>query len=92
MRSIMKTNLKMILTAAVSVAALASPALAQSESHAAPTTASISTHARGAAAHAHTGRLATESVTEDSRIRLDDCVHVAFPQCGDSPLFQPDHH
>jgi hypothetical protein len=91
MRSIMKTNLKMILTA-VSVAALASPALAQSESRATPTAASISSHARGAAAHDHTGRLAPEAVTEGSHSRIDDCVHVTFPQCGDSPLFQPDHH
>jgi hypothetical protein len=85
----MRTNLKVILTA-VSVAVLASPAMAQSESHAVPPAASIS-HARGSAAHAHTGRLTPGTITEGSQIRLDDCVHVAFPQCGDSPLFQPNH-
>jgi hypothetical protein len=84
----MRTNLKVILTA-VSVAVLASPAMAQYESHVPPVT-SIS-HAHGSAAHAHTGRLAPGTITEGSQIRLDDCVHVAFPQCGDSPLFQPNH-
>jgi hypothetical protein len=87
----MKTNLKVILTA-VSVAVLASPAMAESESHAVPAAASVSSHPRGSAAHAHAARLAPETVTEGSHVRLDDCVHVAFPQCGDSPLFQPDHH
>jgi hypothetical protein len=87
----MKTNLKVILTA-VSVAVLASPAMAQSESHAARPAASISSHARGSAAHAHTSRVAPQAAAEESHVRLDDCVHVTFPQCGESPVFQPDHH
>jgi hypothetical protein len=85
----MRANLKVILTA-VSVAILASPAMAQSESHAAPSAVHIS-HAHGSAAHAHTGQPAPGAATEGSQIRPDDCVHVAFPQCGDSPLFQPYH-
>ncbi len=87
----MKTNLKVILMIA-SVAALASPALAYSESRTTPSAVSISSHARGAAARDHTGRLAPEAVTEGSHSRIDDCVHVTFPQCGDSPMFQADHH
>ncbi len=76
----MRTSLKVIL-AAVAIAALASPVMAQSRSHphAAPS-ASIA-NARGSVAHIRTGRFAPGVVVEGSQIRLDDCVHVAFPQC-----------
>jgi hypothetical protein len=83
----MRTNLKVILTV-VSVAVLASPAMAQSESHAVPSAAHVS-HAHGSAAHTHTGRPAAGAVTEGSLIHLDDCVHVAFPQCSDSQPYHP---
>jgi hypothetical protein len=80
----MRTSMKVILTA-MSVAVLASPVMAQSEPRpqAAPsaTTTTIS-NAHGSAARTHTTRPAPATNTEGSQIRLDDCVHVAFPQCS----------
>ncbi len=37
--------------------------------------------ARGSAAHTGASRLAPGVAIEGRRIRLDDCIHVAFPQC-----------
>ncbi len=37
--------------------------------------------ARGSAAHPGTSRLAPGVAVEGRQIRLDDCMHVAFPQC-----------
>ncbi len=64
----MKTNLKVIL-AALGIAVLASPVMAQSASH--------PHNARGSVARANTA-----PVIEGSQIRIDDAVHVAFPQQG----------
>jgi hypothetical protein len=62
----MNTNLKVILTA-ISIATLASPVMAKSESHqhAAPSAASVSRSA---------------PVVEGNPFHIDDAVHVAFPQ------------
>ena len=86
----MRTNLKVILAAAA-IAALASPVMAASASHrhAAPS-ASIA-NARGSVAHTRTNRLAPGVAVEGGRIRLDDCVHIPFPQCdGDATQTQFD--
>lgn len=72
----MKTSLKVILTA-MTVAVLASPVMAQPESHPHAASASIS-HAHGSAARTHAGQLAP---VESNQVHVDDCVHVAFPQC-----------
>jgi hypothetical protein len=64
----MKTNLKVIL-AALAIAVLASPVMAQSASH--PHNA-----------HGSVARANTAPVVEGSQIRIDDAVHVAFPQQG----------
>jgi hypothetical protein len=75
----MKTNLKVMLTA-IGIAVLASPVMAQSEStpHAA-TAANV----HGSVAHARARASRTEWVAPVSSAgRLDDCVHVQFPQCG----------
>ncbi len=85
----MKTNLK-VIAAAIGVAVLASPALAQSESHphAAQSAAGISNahgsaaNARGSVARTRTNLLGPGAANEGGQIRLDDCTHVAFPQCG----------
>jgi hypothetical protein len=73
----MKSNLKVIL-AAIGITALASPALAQSASHAraARSPARIST-AHGSVARTHIG-----IVVERNQIHVKDCVRVAFPQCS----------
>jgi hypothetical protein len=73
----MKMRLKVILTA-TSIAALASPIMAQStpHAHAARSAASIST-AYGSAARTHAG-----VVNERSQRRIDDCVRVAFPSAA----------
>jgi hypothetical protein len=39
-------------------------------------------NARGSAAHTRASRAGAAAPIEGSEIRLDDCVHVAFPQCG----------
>ena len=70
----MNTSMKVIL-AAISVAVLASPVMAQPESTRAP--AAIS-NAHGSVDRAKTLRVPTVQ----SGNRLDDCVHVQFPQCG----------
>jgi len=64
----MKTNLKVIL-AALGIAVLASPVMALS--------ASYPHNAHGSVARANTA-----PVVEGSQIRIDDAVHVAFPQQG----------
>jgi hypothetical protein len=76
----MRRNPKVILAAAA-IAVLASPVMAQAESHrhAAPS-ASIA-NARGSVGHTRTGRFAPAVPVEGSQIRLDDCIHVTFPQC-----------
>ena len=80
----MRTSLKMIL-AATAIAVVASPVMAQSESRAyADRSASIA-NARGSVAHTRTSRLPAWGAGGGTQIRLDDCVHVAFPQCdGDA--------
>jgi hypothetical protein len=74
----MGTNLKVILTA-IGVAVLASPVMAQSalRPHAAPVAGISSAHGSVAGA----GRL-VPGLFEGSQTRIDDCVHVTFPQCG----------
>jgi len=78
----MRTNLKVILAAAA-IAALASPVMAQSESHphAAPLAAGVS-NAHGHVVRARTARPVAGAV-EGGQYQVDDCVHVAFPQCSD---------
>ena len=50
-----------------------------SESHAARS--AIGSNARGSVAHTRTTRLAPGGAVPGSQIRLDDCMHVTFPQC-----------
>jgi hypothetical protein len=75
----MNTNLKVILTA-MSIAALASPVMAQPESH--PHAAASMPVAHGSAAHAHVRHATPSAAVEGSRGAVNDCIHVAFPQCG----------
>ncbi len=75
----MNTSLKMVLTA-IGVAVLASPVMAQPEPHRA--SAKVS-NAHASAPHAHAVRVRPGVTVEGNHIRIDDCVHVAFPQCGD---------
>jgi hypothetical protein len=67
-RSTMKTNLKVML-AALGIAILASPVMASSAPNA---------HN----AHGSVARANTAPVVEGNQIRIDDAVHVAFPQQG----------
>jgi hypothetical protein len=69
----MNTNLKVILTA-VGIAVLASPVMAASSHHAAPSATSIS-KAYGSAAREHTA-----PAIAGNPFHIDDAVHVAFPQ------------
>jgi hypothetical protein len=68
----MRTSLKVIL-AATAVATLASPVMAQSESH--RHAASEISKARGSVA-----RTRTAPVIQRNQMQLDDAVHVPFPQ------------
>jgi hypothetical protein len=80
----MRMSLKVIL-AATAIAAVASPVMAHSQSraHAGPS-ASVA-NARGSVAHTRISRLPAWGAVGGNQIRLDDCVHVAFPQCdGDA--------
>jgi hypothetical protein len=80
----MRTSLKVIL-AATGIAAAASPVVAQSQSraHAGPSASVVNT--RGSVAHTRISRLPPWGAVGANQIRLDDCVHVAFPQCdGDA--------
>ena len=75
----MNTSLKVMVTA-IGIAVLASPVMAQPDSN--PHAATIS-NARGSIAHAHArATQTTERVAPVPAVRLDDCVHVQFPQCG----------
>lgn len=48
-------------------------------------------NARGSVAHTRTSRLAPAAAVQGRQIRLDDCVHVTFPQCdGDAKQTQVD--
>jgi hypothetical protein len=80
-RSTMNASLKVILTA-VGVAVLASPVMAQPDSHRAAPAASVS-NAHGSASQTRTKRAESGAAVVGSHFRLDDCVHVTFPQCGD---------
>jgi hypothetical protein len=90
----MKTTTVMIL-AAMSVGALASPVMAQSwpninnvpvsENNAlwGVESAPPHEHAYGSTARAHTGRVARQpEAAAASQGRVIDCVHVTFPQCS----------
>jgi len=77
----MNTSMKVILTA-IGVAVLASPVVAQPG--AAPA-ASIS-NAHGSSSHTRTTRVGSGAAVEGSHIHLDDCIHVAFPQCGEDAM------
>lgn len=81
----MKTSLKVILTA-VSIAVLASPVMAEpnSHSHAARHAADIS-NAHGSVSRARVRRLRPTVANDSGRIYIDDCVHVPFPQCDTTP-------
>jgi hypothetical protein len=74
----MRTNLKVIL-AATAIATLASPVMAQSESHRYAAATSVSAD-HGAAARARTPRVAP--AIEGNPFHIDDAVHVPFPQDG----------
>ena len=78
----MNTKLKVIVTAA-GLAALTSPVMATEPTQPA---AEVS-HARGSAhvRHAYARARVTETpaqVTPERHPMVEDCVHVAFPQCG----------
>jgi hypothetical protein len=89
----MRTSLKVIL-AATAIAVVASPVMAQSQSrtYAGPS-ASIA-NARGSVTRGSVGQTRTllpSAAIGGNQIRLDDCVHVAFPQCdGDATQSQVD--
>jgi hypothetical protein len=72
----MNASLKVILTA-IGVAVLAFPVMAQPDSHRVTRAASAS-NAHGSVSHPRTSR-----AVEGNDFRLNDCVHVTFPQCGD---------
>jgi hypothetical protein len=92
----MTTSLKVILTAAA-IAVLASPVMAESgrlavssdnwqaageAQHAATPPANIA-RAHGSVSHSRASRFVPAAGTEEGKqIRIDDCVHVAFPQCS----------
>jgi hypothetical protein len=78
----MNISLKVMLTA-IGIAVLASPVMAQpaSQPESNPHAATIS-NARGSIAHARARATQTERVAPVPTVRLDDCVHVQFPQCG----------
>jgi hypothetical protein len=91
----MRTSMKAILTA-MSVAVLASPAMAQTlRNHHVPLATDLSTdnvfwgeedghrHAYGSAGDPQAGgRLAPGVVIGGAQRRILDCVHVTFPQCS----------
>jgi hypothetical protein len=70
----MNTNLKVII-AAMGIAVLASPVMAQPESNA--HRAAIS-NAHGSVTRAQASRAVPVSRSD----RVEDCIHVQFPQCG----------
>jgi hypothetical protein len=87
----MKTSTTMIL-AAIGIAALASPVMAQSRPNTTPPVSENNVfwglenappheNAYGSLAHPRTSRLAPDAAA-DSSPRLIDCVHVSFPQCS----------
>jgi hypothetical protein len=77
----MRASLKVML-AATAIAAVASPVMAQQSRAYAGPSAGIA-NARGSVAHP--SRLLPWGAVGGNQIRLDDCVHVAFPQCdGDA--------
>jgi hypothetical protein len=71
----MRTSLKMML-AATAIATLASPVMAQPESHRHAAEASVSN------AHGSVARTRTPRVAPVTAGNIDDAVHVAFPQDG----------
>jgi hypothetical protein len=84
----MSTSLKLIL-AATAIAVVASPVMAQSQSRAYARPSASIANARGSVAQ--TRRLLPSAAIGGNQIRLDDCVHVAFPQCdGDATQSQVD--
>jgi hypothetical protein len=70
----MNTKLK-VTFAAIGIAVLASPVMAQPESN--PHSAAIS-YAHGSVTRVHANRTFPVQKTD----RVEDCVHVQFPQCG----------
>ena len=96
----MKTNLKVVLTA-VAIKAVASPVMAQSglltvspenwqrasdwAQHVTPLPANAE-GARGSASHSESRHVPAAVRQNGAQIRLDDCVHVDFPQCGDDAM------
>jgi hypothetical protein len=92
----MTTSLKVILAAAA-ISVLASPVMAESgrqtvssdewnaageTQHAARPPANIA-RAHGSVSHSRASRFVPAAGTEEAKqIRIDDCVHVTFPQCG----------
>jgi hypothetical protein len=80
----MRASLKVMLVA-TAIAAVASPVMAQSESRAYSGPSASIANGRGSVAHTRTSRLLPWGAVSGNQIRLDDCVHVAFPQCdGDA--------
>jgi hypothetical protein len=82
----MRTSLKVIL-AATAIAVVASPVMAQeSRVYAAPSAGFA--NARGSVTRGSVAQTRTRlpwAAVGGNQIRLDDCVHVAFPQCdGDA--------
>ena len=72
----MRTSLKVILATTV-IAALASPVMAQSESH---RHAASSVSIAASKAYGSVARARTAPVTQGNPFHLDDAEHVPFPQ------------
>ncbi len=93
------TNLKVILTAiGVAILASPATAQSEmTRPHVEQPTDNISSEYRSAsharhraspepgisAARGYVGRTHNGDVNEGSKVRIDDCVHIPFPQCGD---------
>jgi hypothetical protein len=77
----MRTSLNVIL-AATAITALASPVMAHSKSHR-HTAPSAFPNAYGQVVPAYPER-SYGRVYEERQFGPNDCVHVTFPQCGDS--------
>jgi hypothetical protein len=71
----MKTTLKLILAAAATASLLADPAAAKTANHA------YAIEMSHTARHASQGEFTSAPSNERGAGFLQDCVHVAFPQC-----------
>lgn len=78
----MKTTTKLILAAAATMSLLAAPAAAGTADHSRFTSTEISAaplHAHGSISR---GQVVPGPATDRGMPFVQDCVHVAFPQCS----------